>query len=251
MFRHKGKSRSLRQNLGIASLLSFVAGIVNVVGFLAVQKLTTNVTGHFALMVEEALKINLHQSFYYFLYIFFFFLGSFCSNLIIQITEKLMDKYIFIIPVLSETVILTSIALLSFDYILANPNLIACSMLFAMGLQNSLVTTISSSAVRTTHLTGLFTDLGIEVSQLFFFKAKGQQAKLKAAIKLKLTIITAFFLGGILAGVLFSTFKMKTLFIASFTLLIGLTIDYVNVKIRLKKLKLKSMDHSRSFSQID
>ncbi|GAB4036773.1 YoaK family protein [Spirosoma gilvum] len=251
MFRHKGKSRSLKQNLGIASLLSFVAGIVNVVGYLAVQKLTTNVTGHFALMVEEALKININQSFYYFLYIFFFFLGSFCSNLIIQITEKVMDKYIFIIPVLSETFILTTIAFLSFDYIADNPNLVACSMLFAMGLQNSLVTTISSSAVRTTHLTGLFTDLGIEVSQLFFFKAKGQQTKLIAAIKLKLTIITAFFLGGIIAGLLFSTFKMRTLLIGSFTLLVGLTIDYMNVKIRQRKIKQQSLGHSRSFSQID
>ena len=39
--------------------------------------------------------------------------------------------------------------------------------MFAMGLQNALVTKISNATVRTTHLTGLFTDLGIELSQLF------------------------------------------------------------------------------------
>jgi hypothetical protein len=39
MFRHKGKTRTLSHNLKIASLLSFVAGIVNVAGFLAVQTL--------------------------------------------------------------------------------------------------------------------------------------------------------------------------------------------------------------------
>jgi uncharacterized membrane protein YoaK (UPF0700 family) len=43
-------------------------------------------------------------------------------------------------------------------------------MLFAMGMQNAMVTKISQSIVRTTHLTGLFTDLGIELSQLFFYK---------------------------------------------------------------------------------
>ena len=53
MFRHKGESRTLKHNLRIASLLSFVAGIVNVAGFLSVQRLTTNVTGHFAFFVEE------------------------------------------------------------------------------------------------------------------------------------------------------------------------------------------------------
>ena len=36
MFRHQGKTRTLIHNLRIASLLSFVAGIVNVTGFLAV-----------------------------------------------------------------------------------------------------------------------------------------------------------------------------------------------------------------------
>ena len=71
MFRHKGKSRTLKHNLRIASLLSFVAGIVNVGGFLAVQRLTTNVTGHFAFFVDEIFKLNFWQGFVYFLYIFF------------------------------------------------------------------------------------------------------------------------------------------------------------------------------------
>lgn len=45
MFRHKGKSHTIVHNLKLASLLSFVAGIVNVAGFLAVNRLTTNFTG--------------------------------------------------------------------------------------------------------------------------------------------------------------------------------------------------------------
>jgi uncharacterized membrane protein YoaK (UPF0700 family) len=239
MFRHKGKSRSFKQNIGIASLLAFVAGIVNVVGFLAVKQLTTNVTGHFAFMVEEALEINLHQSFFYFIYIFSFFLGAFFSNFLIELTGKVTDKYIFVIPVMTEAIILTIIAFLDFKFIVQNPNLIACAMLFAMGLQNSLVTTISNSVVRTTHLTGLFTDLGIEISQLFFFKSREQHQILISSIKLRVTIISTFFLGGILAGTLFSELKMKTLLIATLTLIIGLMIDYITLKIRQKKLKIQ------------
>ena len=72
MFRHQGKTRTLIHNLRIASLLSFVAGIVNVAGFLAVQKLTTNVTGHFAFFVDELFKLDFWNGFVYFLYIFFF-----------------------------------------------------------------------------------------------------------------------------------------------------------------------------------
>ena len=172
MFRHKGKTRTLKHNLRIASLLSFVAGIVNVVGFLAVKRLTTNVTGHFAFFVDEILKLNFWEGFIFFLYIFFFFLGSFVSNLLVEIISKKSDRLIYIIPTIIESIILSLLAVFGQFLISKNPDLLACSLLFAMGLQNSLVTTISNATVRTTHLTGLFTDLGIEISQLFFYKQK-------------------------------------------------------------------------------
>lgn len=99
MFRHKGKTRTLTHNLRIASLLSFVAGVVNVAGFLAVQKLTTNVTGHFAFFVDEVFKQNFWEGLNYFLYILFFFLGSFFSSFSIELTSKINDRLIYRIPV--------------------------------------------------------------------------------------------------------------------------------------------------------
>ena len=58
MFIHQGKKRTAKHNLQIASLLSFVAGIVNVAGFLAVAKLTTNLTGHFAFFRDEVFRLK-------------------------------------------------------------------------------------------------------------------------------------------------------------------------------------------------
>ena len=104
-------------------------------------------------------------------------------------------------------------------------------MLFAMGLQNSLVTTISNSTVRTTHLTGLFTDLGIELSQLFFYKQKDQKDKLYASIKLRLTIITFFFLGGLLGGIIYSAVQLYVLAIAATVLMIGIIYDELKLKL--------------------
>ncbi len=237
MFRHKGKSRNFMHNLGVASLLSFVAGIVNVVGFLSIQKLTTNVTGHFAFMVEEALKINFAQSIFYFLYIFFFFAGAFFSNFVIEVAGKVSDKNIYFVPVVIESAILMMISFLNFSFINNHPNLIACCLLFAMGLQNALVTIISNSVVRTTHLTGLFTDLGIEFSQLFFYKDDEHRNKLISSIKLRFTIVFTFFIGGIIAGLLYHEIQMKTLILASMILIIGLGIDYFIIRLRLKKLR--------------
>jgi len=237
MFRHKGKTRKLKHNLRIASLLSFVAGIVNVGGFLAVQRLTTNVTGHFAFFVDEIFKLNLWQGLVYFLYIFFFFLGSFVSNLLIEIISKKNEKLIYIIPTIIESIILFLLAIFGEFLISQNPNLLAYSLLFTMGLQNSLVTTISNATVRTTHLTGLFTDLGIELSQLFFYKQKDQKNKLYSSIKLRLTIITFFFMGGLLGGILYWTLKLYVLAIAAAVLIIGIIYD---------DLKLRSMMKNRN-----
>ncbi|MCL9770304.1 DUF1275 domain-containing protein [Flavobacterium sp. HXWNR69] len=234
MFRHKGKTRTLKHNLRIATLLSFVAGIVNVGGFLAVQRLTTNVTGHFAFFVDEMLKLNFWMGFIYFLYIFFFFLGSFTSNLIVEIITKKNDRLIYIIPTIIETVILLLLAVFGQFLVEKNPNLLACTLLFSMGLQNSLVTKISNSTVRTTHLTGLFTDLGIELSQLLFYKEKEQRKKLFASIKLRFTIITFFFWGGILSGVLYSSLQLYVLAIAAAILLLGIFYDDLKFKIIMK-----------------
>lgn len=235
MFRHQGKTRTLNHNKKIASLLSFVAGVVNVVGFLSVQRLTTNITGHFAFFVDEVFKFHFSESFIYFLFILFFFLGSFVSSLLVEIITTKSERFIFVIPTIIESIILFGIA--SFGHILVenNSNLIAFNLLFAMGLQNSLVTRISNAIVRTTHLTGLFTDLGIELSQLFFYKQKEQQDKLLSTIKLRLRIITFFFIGGLLGGIFYSYIVFYVLFIPATMLIVGLYYD--NLKFKLLNWK--------------
>ena len=94
-------------------------------------------------------------------------------------------------------------------------------MLLAMGIQNSLVTNISKSTVRTTHLTGLFTDLGIELSQLFFYKKPEEVKKLKTSIFLRLSIISFFFMGCFFGGIIYQFLEIKTLFVAALILLIA------------------------------
>lgn len=234
MFRHKGETRTLSHNLSIASLLSFVAGLVNVSGFLAVQQLTTNVTGHFAFFVDEVFKLQFLQSLHYFLYILFFFLGSFFSNLAVELVSKINEKLIYRIPIVIESLILLFVALFGGDYIASSPNVLAYSLLFAMGLQNSLVTRISNATVRTTHLTGLFTDLGIELSQLFFYRQKEQKQKLHSSIKLRLTIISFFFLGGVIGGVFYAMIQLHVLLFGSALLIIALIYDNIRFNIENK-----------------
>lgn len=81
------------------------------------------------------------------------------------------------------------IGLLSNIIEIKSPDVVVCLLLFAIDLQNSSVTKISNTVVRTTHMRGLFTDFGIEISQLFFPKSHPNTTKLKTTIKLRANII--------------------------------------------------------------
>src|SRR4051794_22648889 len=109
MFRHRGKSRTLVHNLKLASLLSFVAGIVNVSGLFAVQRLTTKVTVLFGFFADEMTKNHFSQALIYLLYMLAFFLGAFCSNLLVEMFSKYNSRFINIIPVGIEIMILTTV----------------------------------------------------------------------------------------------------------------------------------------------
>ena len=228
MFRHQGKRRTFIHNLRLASNLSFVAGIVNIVGVLNLATLTTNVTGHFAFFAEEILKKDYLKAISYLLFILFFLIGAFVSNLIVEISLRKKIKLAHAIPLFFEIAILCFIGLSQYWFVIdENQYYIAYVLLFAMGLQNALVTQISQSTVRTTHLTGLFTDLGIELSQLFFYKKTTVYKQLTRNIYLRLSIIIFFFLGCVIGGFLYTILKLEALLFAAFALFIALFYDNI------------------------
>lgn len=240
MFHHHGKRRTDKHNLQIASVLSFVAGIVNVAGFLAVAQLTTNVTGHFAFFVDEVFRLNFLKSLVFLSYILCFFFGSFTSGYLVEKILRKNMQYVYVIPAAMECIILVISAILGDYFIQENPGILACILLYAMGLQNSLVTLISNSRVRTTHLTGLFTDLGIELSQLFFYKEPESRKKLYTSIKLRSRIILFFFLGGVTGGIFYSSIGLNVLIIASAALITGMAFDVIKINILQLQRKFRN-----------
>jgi uncharacterized membrane protein YoaK (UPF0700 family) len=149
----------------------------------------------------------------------------------VEIISRKNEQYIYVIPAIIESVILFAMAIFGNTLIKESPNLLACTLLFAMGLQNSLVTRISNAVVRTTHLTGLFTDLGIELSQLFFYKEEEQKNKLVTTIKLRLRIIIFFFIGGLIGGIFYAYLNLYVLLIPAIMLIIGLFYDTLKFKL--------------------
>lgn len=232
MLRHHGTKRTYTHNVKLASLLGVTAGFVNAAGFFGFSVLTTNVTGHAALFAERIAMQDWKTARVVALWMFLFLFGAFVSGLIVSRIGK-NQRFSYVIPILIEMAILFAVATLGYKYdnSLVAKEIFAGSLLFAMGLQNSLVSMVSGSVVRTTHLTGTFTDLGIELAQLFQH-AKEENLALKQRIKLR-TVIIFFFMSGALSGAyLFHYYHFYAFFIPVIILFYALLYDVFRIAIK-------------------
>jgi uncharacterized membrane protein YoaK (UPF0700 family) len=76
---------------------------------------------------------------------------------------------------------------------------------YTMGLQNAVVSKISASQIRTTHMTGVITDLGIELGKIFYWNRNQTPADFQVRanrIKLRLygMLLAAFMVGGLVGA---------------------------------------------------
>lgn len=231
MLRHLDTKRTYHHNVQLASLLCVTAGFVNAAGFLAFSVLTTNVTGHAALFAEQIALQNWKTARVVALWMFLFLAGAFASSLIVSWIGR-NQRFSYVIPLLIETGILLAVALFGYKYNngLIAKELYAGGLLFAMGLQNSLVSIVSGSVVRTTHLTGTFTDLGIELAQVI--QKRGEDhAALKTRIKLRLVIIFFFMCGALIGAYLFRYFSFYAFYIPALILAFTLMADIFRIKV--------------------
>lgn len=232
MLRHLGTKRTYRHNVKLAALLCVTAGFVNAAGFLGFSVLTTNVTGHAALFAERIALQDWQTARVVALWMFLFLAGAFVSSLIVSLIGR-NQQYSYVIPILIELVILLVVALTGYHFngSLTARELYAGSLLFVMGLQNSLVSMISGSVVRTTHLTGTFTDLGIELAQVIQ-RSNRANAALLSRIKLRTAIIFFFLFGAVLGAYLFSLFHFHSFLLPVAVLLYALFYDIFRINIK-------------------
>lgn len=232
MLRHIGQKRTNTHNIRLACVLSLTAGFVNGAGFLAFVVFTTNVTGHVATFAEKLAGGDFHTAFIIGMWMLLFLLGAFTSSIIINVIGP-NQRFAYAIPIIIEIVILLIVAN-NIDWWLTAPvdnlRFKAGSLLFAMGLQNAMVSMISGSVVRTTHLTGMFTDLGIELAGKLYNIKGSKNTVLNSRIFLRLIIIISFFTGCIVSALLYKSLKLRVFYIPATLLLGGMLFDIFRIK---------------------
>ncbi len=159
--RQEGPDRNLRANVTLAILLASIAGAVNASGFLLLGFNTSHMSGNATVLGEALGGERLELAWASMKLIFAYVLGAATTATLIELTRK-YSRLRYIPTLLLEIAILSWVAITLTANPRADDPLLSQGLAFAMGLQNALVTRVSGAVVRTTHITGVLTDLGLE-----------------------------------------------------------------------------------------
>jgi len=234
MLRKYSHTRTNIDNIKLGVLTAFTSGMVNVASWILFFAFTSNVTGNYAILAEEITKGNWFQVLVICLWIGLFFFGSYLANNIIINSKTVKRQISHSIPLILELFCLIGVGFygeLHYEETLIETEFMIASLTFAMGLQNGLTASITNFSVKTTHLTGLTTDLAIHLSLL----TKANNRKEKAITDkfiLLLSILVSYMVGAIIAGLITLKFQFQVFFYVSFTIVIIIFYDYIFSKLK-------------------
>jgi uncharacterized membrane protein YoaK (UPF0700 family) len=226
-FRHlTGQHRTASTNRLLGSLLAFNAGAINAGGFLMVKMYTSHMTGFASMLADNLVLGNAKLVLGALGTLLAFTAGAATTAVLVNWARHHWLRSEYALPLLVEAGLLLVFGLMGATLGRQTPFAVPLTVLvlaFTMGLQNALVSKISNSQIRTTHMTGIVTDLGIELGKLLYWNrtATPPDSRVRAnRIKLRLytTLLGMFILGG-LAG----AFGFKYVgFVAVLPLAVGL-----------------------------
>ncbi|MBK1438580.1 DUF1275 domain-containing protein [Parapedobacter sp. ISTM3] len=233
MLRKFSNSRTQGDNIKLGTLTAFSAGMVNVVSLLLFLSFSSNVTGYYAILAAEIVKGNWYQTAIVFAWIFLFFMGGFVANFMVIHFNKRNKYFAHSLPISLEILCLLVVGFYGQFYYretLAETELLLAFLLFAMGLQNGLTASISNFAVKTTHLTGTTTDLGILFS-MFTKREFRSNPVLKKRAWLLSAITAAYITGAIVAGIAYFHIGFKLFYVISAFLVVVIGYDAYKIRV--------------------
>ena len=194
------RERSSRSNGQLAAVLAFVAGAADVSGYLALHQFTSHMSGVVASLATTLTEHGAHIFTVPVAALSAFLAGAAVCAILISWARRRGYESLYAVPVLLEAVLLALPALPA-----AHAHFFFMLMLlsFSMGLQNAIITKISEAEIRTTHVTGMITDIGIELGKALYFNRNRTQPRVHAdrsRLALLSTLVALFFLGGTLGA---------------------------------------------------
>jgi uncharacterized membrane protein YoaK (UPF0700 family) len=199
-----GADRNPRRNQYLAALLALIAGLLNSVGFVAVSVYTSHMTGLTASVADHLVLGSFSLVWVGLEAIGSFVLGAMACALLFNWGRRrgLDGRYANVL--VFEALLILAFGGLADRLVWEHRNHVFVAVLcFTMGLQNAIITKISAAQIRTTHVTGMVTDIGIELGKLVYRNRRQGEPPVRADLgKLGMlaALVALFFVGGMLGA---------------------------------------------------
>lgn len=217
MLIREGQARSFAHDRRLACTLALIAGSLNSAGFYTVGVFSANMTGNVSTLADEFALGDIITGTFYLAIVAAFVLGAVSSTLLTAIGKRRGIDRIYAFAVLIEALLLALLGVADlFLPVVARSAVLAFGLSFLMGAQNAIVTLISNARVRSTHVSGMATDVGIEIGHLIEIAlrraAVGEAKPYRDRLGLHGVTIAAFCLGGVLGVMAYKAWGAWLLF---------------------------------------
>jgi uncharacterized membrane protein YoaK (UPF0700 family) len=199
--------RTPQADLKLGTVLAFVAGAANAGGFLAVGQYTSHMTGMLSALADNLVLGQFVLVGAGLVSVLAFVLGAMSTAWIVNWGMRRQLRSAYGLPLLLEAVLLLVFGLFGAVMSLWHTVFLPVTVVllcYIMGLQNAVITKISQARIRTTHVTGLVTDLGIELGKLLYVNRHPDMQPVRAdreRLRVHAQLVLSFLVGGI-AGAL-------------------------------------------------
>lgn len=201
-----GAERTQQGNRRLGLVLAFVAGALNAGGFLAVKQYTSHVTGTVSSVADQAVLNRWDLVVDGVVSVLAFMLGAMCCALMVNFARRRALRSQYALVLLAEAGLILLFGLVGGQLLHEETLFVPLTVLllwFIMGLQNAVITKLSNAVIRTTHMTGIVTDLGIELGRLAYINRHQMEGMQVVADRTRLKVLAGqllTFLGGGIAG---------------------------------------------------
>jgi uncharacterized membrane protein YoaK (UPF0700 family) len=228
LYGNESISHYSKSNISIWMLMAFQAGLLNIGGFMACHRFVSHVTGFATFFGYDFSQGQLRHALGMLAVPLFFLFGAMLSGVLVDLRLKMhkKPKYYIAFGVIFFLTLFVAVGG-SFGRLGVFGEAIESSqdytllifLCFICGIQNGTITSVSKSVIRTTHLTGITTDLGIGIVRLLNRSAMGAELfdNERKATLMRLGIIFFFGSGSVVGGFAFSRLAHGAFFIPVLT----------------------------------
>ena len=226
-----GHARTPGANRHLGVALAFVAGAINAGGYLAVREYTSHMTGIISSTADHLVLGHTDLVLAALGALLSFMLGAASTAILVNLVRRQGLYSGYALPLVLEAILLLVFGILGArlnDIDALFIPLTVMLLCFMMGLQNAVITKVSHAEIRTTHMTGIVTDIGIELGKLAYWNVDGgrDQPKVTANLSrlgLMAALLVAFCIGGVVGALGFKHLGyLSTIPLAGFLCVLGI-----------------------------